>query len=119
MNIWLLSLGVLGVVVAGAWYAVLLDDFSPGLRVEFLSKGAIPTRSLYLWLVVVMLSVSYGVNAFDAARDGIGIMVGAVVAFAVSEIARWWHNRATPLEPVEPSATWFSDTDRPDDAPSP
>jgi hypothetical protein len=118
MNIWFLSLGVLGVVGAGVWYAVLLHDTSPGQRVAFLSKGEIPTRSLYLWLLVVMLSVSFVVNAFDAARDGFGIMVGVGIAFAVSEIARWWHNRAIPLVPDEPPATWFSDTDRPDDAPS-
>jgi len=119
MNIWLLLLGVLGIAGATVWYAVLLNDFSPGLRVAFLSKGEMPTRSLYLWLLVVMLSVSFVVNAFDAARSGIGIMVGAAVAFVVSEIGRWWHNRATPLVPDEPPAAWFPDTDRPDDAPSP
>jgi len=37
----------------------------------------------------------------------------------VSEVGRWWHNRATPLVSDEPPATWFSDNDRPDDAPSP
>ncbi len=119
MNIWLLSLGVLGIAGAGVWYAVLLRDFSPGLRVPFLSKGEIPTRSLYLWLLVVMLSVSVVVNAFDAARDGFGIMGGVAVAFALSEIGRWWHNRTAPDSPAEPPAEWFPDSDRSDDAPSP
>ena len=114
MNIWFLSLGVLGVVGAGVWYAVLLHDTSPGQHVAFMSKGEIPTRSLYLWLLVVMLSVSFVVNAFDAARDGFGIMVGVGIAFAVSEIARWWHNRTASVSADEPPAEWF-----PDDAPSP
>jgi hypothetical protein len=118
MNIWLLSLGVLGVAGAGVWYAVLLHDCSPGLRVAFLSKGEIPTRSLYLWLLVVMLSVSFVVNAFDAARDGFGIMAGLAVAFAVSEIGRWWHNRSAPHCPAEPPAEWSPGSDRTDDAPS-
>jgi hypothetical protein len=119
MNIWLLSLGVLGVVGAGVWYAVLLHDCSPGLRVAFLSKGEIPTRSLYLWLLVVMLSESFVVNAFDGRRDGFGIMGGVAVAFALSEMGRWWHNRSVPDAPPEPPAEWFPDSDRTDDAPSP
>jgi hypothetical protein len=117
MNIWLLSLGALGVVGAGVWYAVLLHDTSPGLHVDFLSKGEMPTRSLYLWLLVVMLSVSFVVNAFDAARDGFGIMGGVAVAFAVSEIARQWHNRTASASSAEPPTEWFPDTSRTDDAP--
>jgi hypothetical protein len=119
MNIWLLSLGVLGIAGAGVWYAVLLHDFSPGIRVPFMSKGEIPTRSVYLWLLVVMLSESFVVNSFYAVRDGFGVIGGVVVAFGLSEIGRWWHNRTTPTVPDEPPTTWFSDTDRPDDAPSP
>jgi hypothetical protein len=119
MNIWLLSLGVLGIVGAGVWYAVLLHDCSPGSHVAFLTKGGIPTRSLYLWLLVVMLSESFVVNAFDAARDGFGIMGGVAVAFGLSEIGRWWHNRSSPSSPAEPPATSFPGSDRPDGAPSP
>jgi hypothetical protein len=119
MNIWLLSLGVLGIVGSGVWYAVLLHDCSPGSRVAFLTKGGIPTRSLYLWLLVVMLSESFVVNAFDSARDGFGIMGGVAVAFGLSEIGRWWHNRSAPGLPARPPAERLPGADHPDDAPSP
>jgi len=95
MNIWLLSLGVLGVVGSGVWYAVLLNDCSPGRHVAFLSKGDIPQTSVVLWLLVVMLSESFVVNSFDGARDGFSIIGGVVVAFLLSEVGRWWHNRTT------------------------
>jgi hypothetical protein len=117
MNIWLLSLGVLGVLGAGVWYVVLLHDCSPGVRVAFLSKGGIPQTSVYVWLLVVMLSESIVANAFDGQRNGVSIIGGIVVAFALSEVGRWWHNRSADPA-AEPPAAWFPDGDRPDDAPT-
>lgn len=111
MNIWLLGLGVVGVVGAGVWYAVLLRDWSPGLRVAFLSRGEIPTRSLYLWVLTVLLSESFVVNAFDGVRGGFSVMGGVAVAFVLSELARWWHNRTVPAAPAEPPAEWFTGQD--------
>lgn len=117
MNIWLAALGVLGIAGAGVWYAVLLHDCSPGVRVAFMSKGDIPTRSLYLWLLIVMLSESFVVNSLDGPRDGFSILGGVAVAFVLSEIGRWWHNRSAPPPPTEPPADRFPEHDRSDGAP--
>ena len=114
MNIWLLAIGVLGVVGAGVWWVVLLRDCAPGTRVPFLTRGDLPQQSILLWLLVVMLSESVVVNSFDGQRSGVSIIGGVVVAFVLSEIGRWWHNRAVPRVPSEPPADWFPDADRPD-----
>jgi hypothetical protein len=115
MNIWLFGLGLVGVAGAGVWYAVLLRDWSPGLHVPFLSRGEIPTRSLYLWVLIVLLSESFVVNAFDGVRGGFSVMGGVAVAFVLSELARWWHNRTVPAAPAEPPTEWFTDQDPSDD----
>jgi hypothetical protein len=100
MNMWLLAIGVLGILGSGVWYAVLLRDCSPGVRVAFFTKGDIPQRSIYLWLLVVMLSESVAVNSFDGQRSGVSIIGGVVVAFGLSELGRWWHNRGVSGRPA-------------------
>jgi len=114
MNIWLLGVGVLGVVGAGVWWVVVLRDCAPGTRVPFLTRGEIPQQSILLWLLVVMLSESVVVNSFDGQRNGVSIIGGVVVAFVLSELGRWWHNRTVPHVPSEPPADRFPDADRPD-----
>ncbi len=121
MNIWLLAVGLVGIAASGVWYAVLLRDGSPGLRVEFLSKGGIPTRTVYLWVLTVLLGESFVVNAFPGTRGGFSVFGGVAVAFVLSEVARWWHNRTVPPAPDAPPEEWFADpgprddqADRPD-----
>jgi len=114
MNIWLLSLGVAGILGAGLWYVSLLRRWAPGLHVAFLSKGEMPTQSLYLWLLTVLLSESFAVNAFPGNQGGFSIVGGVAVAFVLSELGRWWHNRTVPAAVPEPPADWFPDTDHPD-----
>ena len=121
MNIWLLGVGLVGLVAAGFWYAVLLGRWSPGLRVAFLSKGEVPTRTVYLWVLVVLVGESFVVNAFPGNRGGFSVFGGVVVAFALSEVARWWHNRWVPETAAEPPTASFDgavprddDADRPD-----
>ena len=95
MNIWLLAVGLVGIAAAGVWYAVLLRDSSRGRRVAFFNRGGIPPRSLYLWVLVVLLGESFVVNAVTD-RGGFNVAGGVVVAFVVSELARRWHNRTVP-----------------------
>jgi hypothetical protein len=115
MNIWLFSLGLVGILAAGLWYVALLAQWAPGLPVAFLSKGEMPTTSLYVWLLTVLISESFVVNAFPGNRGGFSIVGGVAVAFALSEIGRWWHNRSVPEAAPEPPAEWFPDADDPDD----
>lgn len=121
MNIWLLAVGLVGIAAAGVWYVVLLDRWSPGLRVAFLSKGEVPTRTVYLWVLTVLVGESFVVNAFPGNRGGFSVFGGIAVAFVVSELARWWHNRGVPAVAAEPPAEWFDapdpsdgEADRPD-----
>jgi hypothetical protein len=116
MNIWLLSLGLVGIVAAGFWYVNLLGHWAPGLRVAFLSKGEMPTQSMYLWLLTVLVSESFVVNAFPGNRGGFSIVGGVAVAFVLSELGRWWHNRTVPAASPEPPPEWFPGGDAPDDS---
>ena len=109
MNTWLFALGAVGITASGVWYGVLLRTWSPGLRVPFLSKGEIPTRSIYLWLLTVLLGESFVVNSFAGERGGFSVLGGVLVAFVLSELARWAHNRAAAVAPAEPPAEWFAD----------
>ena len=95
MNVWLVGAGLAAIAASGVWYAVLLRDSSPGRRVGFFNRGGIPPRSLYLWVLVVLLGESFVVNAVTD-RGGFNVAGGVVVAFAVSELARRWHNRTVP-----------------------
>jgi len=115
MNIWLFSLGLVGILAAGLWYVSLLRQWAPGLHVAFLSKGEMPTQALYLWLLTVLVSESFVVNAFPGNRGGFSIVGGVAVAFVLSELGRWWHNRSVPDAVPEPPSDWFPDADRPDD----
>ena len=114
MNIWLLSLGLVGILAAGLWYVNLLGHWAPGLHVAFLSKGEMPTQSLYLWLLTVLVGESFVVNAFPGNRGGFSIVGGVAVAFVLSELGRWWHNRTVPESAPEPPTEWFPDSARPD-----
>jgi len=119
MNIWLLVLGLVGILAAGFWYVVLLQQWAPGLRVPFMSKGEMPTTSLYLWLLTVLLSESFAVNAFPGNRGGFSIVGGVAVAVVLSEVGRWWHNRTVPDTAPEPPADWFPDDEDPQGPPGP
>jgi len=114
MNIWLFSLGLVGILAAGLWYVNLLGHWAPGLHVAFLSKGEMPTQSLYLWLLTVLVGESFVVNAFPGNRGGFSIVGGVAVAFVLSELGRWWHNRTVPESAPEPPTEWFPDSARPD-----
>jgi hypothetical protein len=114
MNIWLFSLGLFGILAAGLWYVNLLGHWAPGLHVAFLSKGEMPTQSLYLWLLTVLVGESFVVNAFPGNRGGFSIVGGVAVAFVLSELGRWWHNRTVPESAPEPPTEWFPDSARPD-----
>jgi len=115
MNIWLFCLGLVGILAAGLWYVSLLGHWTPGLRVAFLSRGAMPTQPLYLWLLTVLLSESFVVNAFPGNRGGFSIVGGVAVAFVLSELGRRWHNRTVPDSAPEPPREWFPAADPPDD----
>lgn len=102
MDVWLLGLGLLGLVGCLVWYVVILRDSSPGRHVALLTRGDIPVRSIYLWLLVVLLSQSV---VFAALSHGFNVVAGVVAAFVLSEVGRWWHNRSVGEElPAEPGA---------------
>jgi len=73
-----------------------------------------PTQSLYLWLLTVLVGESFVVNAFPGNRGGFSIVGGVAVAFVLSELGRWWHNRTVPESAPEPPTEWFPDSARPD-----
>lgn len=96
----LVAVGLLGVVAGVVAYGWMLGRSAPGRRVERGTAGGLSREQILVWLLGVMLLLSIGLVGAGIDPNGVTLLGSIVVAALASEVARWWHNRDVPPEPV-------------------